>query len=108
MARQHDFNVHLEGTLHHRVEIIYLEPEQHTVAIGSVGAIADGAVVVLDFKVVQLQDERAVHHQLLILLAAVSPTTAQQALIPAAAGFYICETNERLRTHGCHAEQNPR
>ena len=89
MAGQHDLDAHFGGALHYRVEVLHLEPEQHTIAVGSVGAIADGAVMMFDFKAVQLQDERAILHQLLILLAAVSPAAAQQALIPPAAGFDI-------------------
>jgi hypothetical protein len=34
------------------------------------------------------------------MLAAVSPTATQQALIPAAAGFDIRDTDEGLRVHG--------
>jgi len=100
MAGQHDLNAHFGGTLHHRVEVIHLEPEQHTIAIGSVGAISYGAVMVLDFKAVQLQDERTILHQLLILPAAVSSSAAEQALIPLAAAFNIGDTDERLRAHG--------
>jgi len=51
----------------------HLEPEQHTITVGSVGAIADGAVMMFDCKVVPLQDKRAILHQLLILHAAVTP-----------------------------------
>jgi hypothetical protein len=56
--------------------------------------------MVLGFKAMQLKHEAAILHQLLILLAAVSPAAAQKALIPAAAGFDIRDTNERLRAHG--------
>jgi hypothetical protein len=49
---------------------------------------------------VQLKNEPAILHQLLILAAAVSPAAAQQALIPPAAGFDIRDTNERLGAHG--------
>jgi hypothetical protein len=52
-----------------------------------------------DVKAVQLQDEPAILHQLLIVAAAVSPPTAQQALIPPAAGFDIGCTDERLGAH---------
>jgi hypothetical protein len=57
MARQHDLDAHFDSALHYRVEVIHPEPEQHTIALGSVGAIADGAVMMLDLKAVQLQDE---------------------------------------------------
>lgn len=100
MAGKHDLDTHFGRALHYGVEVLHLEPEQHTIAIGFVGAIADGAVMVLDFKVVQLQDEAAILHQLLILPAAVSPAAAQQALIPLAAGFDVGDTDERLGAHG--------
>ena len=102
MAGQHNLGAHFGGALDDRVEVIHLEPEQHTIAVRPVGAIADGAVMVFDFKAVQLEDERAILHQLLIVLAAVSPAAAQQALIPAAAGFDIRHTDQRLGAHGSY------
>ncbi len=99
MAGQHDLDAHFGDPLHCGVEVVHLEPEQHTVAVGSVGAIADGAMMVLGFKTVQLQNEAAIPHELLIVPAAVSPAAAQQALIPLAAGFDICDTDEGLGAH---------
>ena len=105
MTGQHDLYAHLGSALHCRVEVIHLEPEQHTISVGSVGAIADGAVMMLDFKAVQLQDELAILHQLLILPAAVNAATAQQALIPPAAGFDIRDADERLGAHGSYTNR---
>src|SRR5579859_4434133 len=102
MAGQHDLDAHFGGTLHDRVEVIHLKPEQHTIAVGSAGAIADGAVMMFDVKAVQLQDEPAILHELLIVRAAVSPAAAQQALVPPAAGCNIRYTDERLGAHGSH------
>ncbi len=99
MAGQYDLGAHFSSTFHYRVEVINLEPEQHTITVGSISAIADEAMIVLDFKTVQLQDERAILHQLLILPAAVSAAAAQQPLIPPATGFDIRDTDEGLRTH---------
>src|SRR5262249_19403558 len=93
MAGQHDLDAHFGCALHYRVEVLHLEPDQHTSAVGPVAATADGAVMVFDFKAVQLQDEPAIVHQLLVLPAAVSPAAAQQALIPPAAGFDVRDTN---------------
>ena len=107
MAGQHDLDAHFGGALHYPVEVIHLEPKQHSITIGSVGAIADGAVMMFDFKAMQLQDEPAILHQLLILLAAVSPVAAQQALIPSAAGLDICDTDERLGAHGSYGNRTP-
>ena len=100
MAGQQEFDAHFGGALHKRVEVIHLKPEQHTIALGSVGWIADGAVMMFDVEAVQLQDERAILHQLLIVLAAMSSAASQQALIPAAAGFDVRDANERLGSHG--------
>ena len=99
VARQHDLDVHIGSALDDRVEVIDLEPEQHAIPVWSVGAIADGAVFVLDVEAVQLQDEAAVLHELLIGAAAVGSAAPQQALIPPAAGFDIRDTDERLGTH---------
>jgi hypothetical protein len=86
MAGQHDLDAHFGSALHDRVEVVHLEPEQHTIAVGSVGAIADGAVMMFDVKAVQLQDEPAISHELFIVPAAVSSAAPQQALVPPAAG----------------------
>ena len=104
MAGQNNLDTHFGGALQYRVEVFHLEPQEHTIAVGSVGAIADRAVMVLDIKAVQLQNERATLHQLLILLAAVNPAATQQALIPATAGFDIRDTDERLGTHGFNSK----
>jgi hypothetical protein len=56
--------------------------------------------MMFDVEAMQLQDEVAILHQLLIVGAAVSPVAAQQALIPPAAGCDVRDTNERLGKHG--------
>ena len=105
MTGQHDLDVHFGSALHYRVEVIHLEPEQHAIAVGSVGGIGDRAVMMFDFKAVQLQNELAILHHLLILPAAVRAATAQQALIPPAAGFDIRDTDERLGAHGSYTNR---
>lgn len=100
MARQDDLDIHFSGALDYSIEVFYLEPQQHTISVGFVGSIADWAMVVRDFKAVQLEDQRAIPHQLLILVAAMSPAALKQALIPAAAGFDIRDADKRLRAHG--------
>ena len=105
MARQHDLDPHFGSALHDFIEVLHLKPEHHTITVGFVGAIADGAVMMFDFKAVQLQNEPAILHQLLILPAAVSPAAVQQALIPPAAGFDIRNTDERLGAHGSYANR---
>ena len=103
MARQHHLDSHFARALHHRIEIIHLEPQQHAIAVGFVGTIADRPVMMFHFKAMQLQDEPPVLHQLLILLAAVRTAATQQALIPPAAGCNIRDANERLGAHGSYA-----
>ena len=100
MTRHDDLNFHLCSTPHNRIEIVHFEPQQHTIAIRPVGRIGNASMMVLDLKAVQLQDERAILHQLLILFAAMAAAATQQALIPAAAGFDIHDANEWLRSHG--------
>jgi hypothetical protein len=72
-AGQHELDTHFGSALHDRVEVIHFEPEQHTIPVGFAGAIADGAVMMFNVKAVQLQDERAIFHQLLIVRAAREP-----------------------------------
>jgi hypothetical protein len=67
MAGQHDLDSHFGNPLHYRVEVIHLEPEQHTITVRSVGAIADGAVMMFNFKAVQLQDDLSGGEELLVL-----------------------------------------
>ncbi|HXJ04658.1 MAG TPA: hypothetical protein VNH65_06150 [Candidatus Acidoferrum sp.] len=107
IAGQQDLDAHFGGPLHDRVEVIHLEPEQHTIPVGSAGAIADEAVMMFDVKAVQLQDEPAILHPLLIVPAAMSFAAAQQALVPPAAGFEIRYTDERLGAHGPGPNRTP-
>jgi len=93
MPRKHDLDTHCGGPVHDGVEVLHLEPEQHSIPVRLVGAISDGPMVMLDFKAVQLQDEATIFHQLLILLAAMNPAATQQPLIPPAAGFNIRYTD---------------
>jgi len=57
-------------TLHRRVEIRNLEPEQGAVAEGDVPR-RERAVVILDVDVVQLQDEFPATDDLFVLVASV-------------------------------------
>lgn len=62
MATQHDVDAHFASALHYLVEVIHLKPKQHTVTVGSVGAISDGTVMMFDFKAVQLQKKPPILH----------------------------------------------
>gem|GEM_PF-4812521 len=107
MAGKNNLDTHFGGTLHDSIKIFYLEPEQYTIAIGFVVTIANRAMMVLHFKAVQLENKLSIFRQLLILLAAVAAATIEKALIPAAAGFDIRDTNQRLRTHGYKTTKAP-
>ena len=100
MTGPHDLHAQLGRTLQGGVEVIYLKPEEHTIAVGSVRAIADGTVIMLHIEAVQLQDELAILHQLLVVAAAVSAAAAEQLLIPPAAGFDVRDADKGLGTHG--------
>ncbi len=50
MAGQYDLDAHFSGALHYRVEVLHLEPEQHAIAVGFIGGIADAAVMMLTSK----------------------------------------------------------
>jgi hypothetical protein len=99
VAGQHDLDVHFGSALHYRVEVIHLKPEQDTIPVRFIGTIADGAVIMFNFKAVQLQDEPAIFCQLFILPAAMTTAAAEQALIPPAAGFDFRDADERLGAH---------
>ena len=94
-----DFHVHFNGTPHDRIKIVYLKPQQYAVSVGFVVPVADGTVMVLYFKAVQLKDELSVPEQLLIRGAAMTALATQQTLIPTATCFHICYGYERLRMH---------
>jgi len=98
--RGHDnVDAHFSGPLHDRLEIIHLEPQQHTVAIWLVITIANRSVMVFHFEAVQLKNKLAVRDQLLIRGASMIAQTTQQTPIPPAAGFYVSNGDERLGAH---------
>ena len=99
MTRHDDFNVHFRGALHDRIEVVYLKPQQYAVAVWLVVRIANGAVIVIRFKGVQLKNKFAILNQPLINGTSVIASAAQQALVPAAARFHIGDRNQRVSTH---------
>lgn len=100
MAGQDHLDAHLTGALHDGIEVVGLEPKQKAVAVGFVGAVGDGAVMVLGLEAVELEDELVVEAQALVVRAAVIAAQTEEALVPAAAGFDIGDGDERLRAHG--------
>lgn len=77
MPRQDDLDSHLSRALDHCVDVVNLEPQQHSVAVGFVIAVPDPAVMVLHFEAMQLQDKLAIGDQLLILRAAMIALATQ-------------------------------
>jgi tRNA-Thr(GGU) m(6)t(6)A37 methyltransferase TsaA len=99
---QNDLGPELAGSRHGGVEVIDLEPQQHTVAVGASPYVAYGAVVMLNIPGVQLENELAVDGQPLVLRAAVRALAPEQALIPAAARLDILDGDQGLRAHVGH------
>jgi hypothetical protein len=99
MPGHYDLDAHFGGTLHDRVEVVDLKPQQYTVSVWLVITIADRTVIVFYFEAVQLKDKLAIGDQSLIVGAPMIAPAAQQALIPPATCFHIGYRHERLRTH---------
>jgi len=96
MAWQDDLNLHFLGAGHGGVEVPDFKPEQHAISVWLGLWISDGAVMMLHFPPVQLQNQLAVRYQPLILNAAMRALTTQEPLIPAAAGLHVAHANQGL------------
>lgn len=66
MPRDNNFQSHFSGALHDCVEIIDLEPEQHTISIRPIFTIPDRAVVMFHFEAVQLKYKLPIRDKLFI------------------------------------------
>src|SRR5262245_24671265 len=99
MTRHHNFGLHLGRTLKRVVKVVYLEPQQHAVAVRFVVAIADRSVMVFDLEPVQLHDQHTVGFKSLVLRTAVRAPTAKESLIPLAAGFDVGHCDKWLWSH---------
>jgi hypothetical protein len=88
------------GATNNLIEIVDLEPERDAVAVRPQRRIADPAVVVFDVEVVQLQHERSVAEQTLVLLPAVAALATEQLLVPATAAWDIGDADQGLGTDG--------
>lgn len=99
MPGHDDLHAHFSRALHDRIKVVYLEPQQYTVSIWLVIAIADWTVMVFYVEAVQLKDKLAIRDQLLIFGAPMIAPAAQQTLIPSATCFHIGYGDERLRAH---------
>jgi hypothetical protein len=96
MARHQHVRLHPFRAGDGGVEIVDLEPEEHAVAVGLDGRIADRAVMMLDLPSVQLQDQGVARNQALVFGAAVG--AAKQILVPPAARLDIADGDEGLWT----------
>ena len=99
MPGQDDLHTHFGGAPHDRVKIVDLKPQQYTVSVWLVVAIANRTVMVFNVETVQLKDKLAIPDQLLIFGAPVIASAAQQTLIPTATCFHIGYGDQWLRMH---------
>ena len=99
MTRQHHVHLHLDRPPKGGVEVVQFEPQQDAVAVRPVCPVGDRAVMVLDFKGVELQDEFAVPGQPFVLGTSVSALESEQTLVPATAGFHVSDGDEWLWSH---------
>jgi hypothetical protein len=99
MPRHDGLHAHVRGALHDPVKVVDLEPQQYTVSVRPVIAVADRTMMVVDIEAVQLKDELAIRSQTLILGTAMITPAAKQTLVPLAACFHIGDSDERLRAH---------
>jgi hypothetical protein len=100
MPGQNNLHTHFNRALHDRIKVVYFEPQQHSISVWLVVAVADGAMMVLHFEAVQLKGNLSLPKQLLICGASMTALATEQTLIPTATCFHIGYGDERLRTHG--------
>jgi hypothetical protein len=96
MARHQHVRLHPFRAGDGGVEIVDLEPEEHAVAVGLDGRIADRAVMMLDLPPVQLQDQGIVRNQALVFGPAMRAAAAEEILVPSAARFDVADGDEGL------------
>ena len=99
MAWQDNLDFHFLCTGNVRVEVVDLKPQKHAVSVWLNILIPDGAVMVLHFPPVQLQNRPTMRDQPFILRATMRALTTEETLIPATARLDITNANEGLCTH---------
>lgn len=77
------------------VEVEYLKPRQHAVAMRQL-RIADEAVMILHIPAVQLQHQPSVRNEPFVIRPAMFAAAAEPALIPAVASFHLAHADEGL------------
>ena len=93
MPRQQDVNAHFGGTVDDGIEIVHLEPQQHSVSVWPIVRIRYWPVMMLHFEAVELKNKLAVGNQLFVLIAAMIAAAAEETLIPRTAGFDVANSD---------------
>jgi len=103
-----DRRLELAGAGDSGVEVVHLEPEQHTIADGA-GRVTHGTVMVIDLPSVKLQDQTVGAPlagvelgipQALILGSAMAAHAPQKPLVEAAGGLNVAAIDQGLGAHG--------
>ena len=89
MFRQQDLNAHSSGTSYDCVEIVDLEPQQHSVSVWPIVRITHRAVMMFRFEAVQLKNKSAIRNELFVLGTSMIATTAKETLIPFTACSHV-------------------
>ena len=92
-------NVHRFGTRHCSIKVIELKPKNHAVAVGSLRGVAQCAMLMRYFPLVQLEYQLAGGVESLVFFPSVPAGAAQQPLIPSAGSRYIVDTDEWSEVH---------
>lgn len=88
-------------------EIVDLEPQQYSIAMGEVW-IADRSVVMLDAPSMELKNQAIVRRQPFVVGTPVTTLATQKALIPATAGLDVTDADQWLWSHGAPTESSVR
>jgi hypothetical protein len=95
---QHNLRPEFLGADHGRIKVLHLKPQQHSIPTSQF-RIPDGAVMMSNMPAVQLQEQLAIRHQLLVLASPVAALASKKTLVPTTARFDISDTNQGLGTH---------
>jgi hypothetical protein len=98
VASQDNLRAEFLGTNHGGIEVLHFEPQQHTIPMNQF-RIPYWPVMMLNLPAVQLHEQLAIRHQLLVMASAVAAFASQKTLVPATARFDISHTDEGLWTH---------
>jgi hypothetical protein len=99
VRREHDLGAQRLDASDGGVEIIDLEPQEHTIAPRRIGGITEVAVMVFFVPAVELHDQLIVGNKALVLTAAVTALAAKELLVPPAAGLDVANRDQWLWSH---------